>query len=262
MPSSTISDGVTSDPLDRITDRISPPWTDEYGRELHQEWVVLRRQEVLALVEIARAARALIADREGANIGEERLALRDALARLDGKNSGGDPVVVHPADSLAESQSEVSDLPDGLHGYTPEEAFEVRVKHATAKLCDFDPDAAAYYQRTEAWVRLVLAADDQREAELNPQYEARGGDPDYSPDYQDEYQRLWHEAAGRADAAEAREARLRDGLREHAKHELGEKFGADAGDCWCDPFYRGEKWPGHDELCTRIRALLAEDGAA
>jgi hypothetical protein len=69
----------------------------------------------------------------------------------------------------------VSDLPDGLHGYTPEEAFEVRVKHATAKLCDFDPDAAAYYQRTEAWVRLVLAADDQREAEWNPQYEAPSG---------------------------------------------------------------------------------------
>lgn len=125
------------------------------------------------------------------------IVLGALILRLDGmepgKNSGGDPVEVHPADSLAESQSELngpsgsptsppgresrrnraSDLPDGLHGYTPEEAFEVRVKHATAKLCDFDPDAAAYYQRTEAWVRLVLAADDQREAELNPQYEAR-----------------------------------------------------------------------------------------
>jgi len=28
-------------------------------------------------------------------------------------------------------------------------------------------------------------------------------DPDYSPAYQDEYQRLWHEAAARAEAAEA-----------------------------------------------------------
>lgn len=214
---------MTGDPLDRI---------ETWARALAVATIPHSR-DVLALVEIARAARALIADREGANIGEERLALRDALARLDGmepgKNSVGDPVVVHPTDSLAESQSElngpsgsptsppgresrrnrVSDLPDGLHGYTPEEAFEVRVKHATAKLCDFDPDAAAYYQRTEAWVRLVLAVDDQREAELNPQYEARGGDPDYSPDYQDEYQRLWHEAAARAEAAEAEVARLR-----------------------------------------------------
>ena len=64
-------------------------------------------------------------------------------------------------------------LPDGLHGYTPAEAFEVRVKHATEKLCAFDPDAAAYYQRTEAWVRVVLQADDQRERELNPQYPER-----------------------------------------------------------------------------------------
>ena len=38
----------------------------------------------------------------------------------------------------------------------------------------------------------------------------RGGDPDYSPDYQDEYQRLWHEAAARAEAAEAELARLRE----------------------------------------------------
>ena len=56
---------------------------------------------------------------------------------------------------------------------TYNEAFEVRVKHATEKLCAFDPDAAAYEQRTAAWVRLVLAADDQRERELNPQYDPR-----------------------------------------------------------------------------------------
>jgi len=64
-------------------------------------------------------------------------------------------------------------LPDGLHGYTPAEAFEVRVKAASEALCSFDSDAAAYYQRTEAWVRVVLAADDQRERELNPQYPER-----------------------------------------------------------------------------------------
>lgn len=64
-----------------------------------------------------------------------------------------------------------TELPDGLHGYTPEEAFEVRVKRATEELCAFDPDAAAYYQRTEAWVRLVLAGDDRRIGENNPQYD-------------------------------------------------------------------------------------------
>lgn len=58
-----------------------------------------------------------------------------------------------------------------LHGYTPEEAFEMRVRRATDELCAFDPDAAAYRQRTEAWVRLVLAGDLRRELELNPQYD-------------------------------------------------------------------------------------------
>ena len=64
----------------------------------------------------------------------------------------------------------MSELPDGLHGYTPWEALEVRVQHAADALCAFDPDAAAYRQRTEAWVRLVLESDDRRERELNPQY--------------------------------------------------------------------------------------------
>ena len=192
---------MTGDPLDRIAENAEELERNASRFATDEPFLAVVLDDgaanLRALREVARAARALIADREGATIGEERLALRAALARLDGMepgtNSGGDPVVVHPADSLAESQSElngpsgsptsppgresrrnrVSDLPDGLHGYTPEEAFEVRVKHATAKLCDFDPDAAAYYQRTEAWVRLVLAADDQREAEWNPQYEAR-----------------------------------------------------------------------------------------
>lgn len=57
-----------------------------------------------------------------------------------------------------------------LRGYTPFEALEVRVRHATERLCDFDPDAAEHRQRTESWVRVVLAADDARERELNPQY--------------------------------------------------------------------------------------------
>lgn len=42
-----------------------------------------------------------------------------------------------------------------------------------------------------------------------------------------------------------------------AKHELGEAFGEDAGLCWCDPFYRGTEWPGHDVQCSWIRGLLA-----
>jgi hypothetical protein len=57
-----------------------------------------------------------------------------------------------------------------LHGYTPAEAFEVRAKHAAEAVYAFDPDAAAYRQRTEAWVRVALSAQDARERELNPQY--------------------------------------------------------------------------------------------
>jgi len=75
-------------------------------------------------------------------------------------------------------------------------------------------------------------------------------DPDYSPAYQDEYQRLWHKAAADRD-------RLADVLRGLAKHTLGEAFGADAGLCWCDPFYREEEWPGHDERCSAVRAALS-----
>jgi len=49
-------------------------------------------------------------------------------------------------------------------------------------------------------------------------------------------------------------------LRGLSKHTLGEAFGADAGACWCDPFYRGDGtaepvWPGHTETCAWIRAL-------
>jgi len=44
-------------------------------------------------------------------------------------------------------------------------------------------------------------------------------------------------------------------LRGLSKNTLGEDFGADAGPCWCDPFYRGLKWPGHMETCAWIRAL-------
>lgn len=41
----------------------------------------------------------------------------------------------------------------------------------------------------------------------------RLSDPDYSPAYQDEYQRLWHEASSRAERAEARVKRLEEALR-------------------------------------------------
>lgn len=41
-----------------------------------------------------------------------------------------------------------------------------------------------------------------------------GGDPDYSPAYQDEYQRLWHEAAAERDALSREAAQLRKILRE------------------------------------------------
>lgn len=37
-------------------------------------------------------------------------------------------------------------------------ADPVNVKWATDAVCDFDPDAAAYRQCTEAWVRVALAA--------------------------------------------------------------------------------------------------------
>jgi hypothetical protein len=40
---------------------------------------------------------------------------------------------------------------------------------------------------------------------------SRNGDPDYSPDYQDEYQRLWHEAR-------AEVAHLEQGLRQIAEY--------------------------------------------
>ena len=63
----------------------------------------------------------------------------------------------------------------------------------------------------------------------------------------------------RAEAAEAALADTRRALENFAKHELGEAFGADAGPCWCDPFYRGEKWPGHDEACQKARRALAGD---
>ena len=34
--------------------------------------------------------------------------------------------------------------------------MEAAVRRATDAVCDFDPDAAAYRMRTEAWVRLAL----------------------------------------------------------------------------------------------------------
>lgn len=34
--------------------------------------------------------------------------------------------------------------------------MEAAVRRATDAVCDFDPDAAAYRARTEAWVRLAL----------------------------------------------------------------------------------------------------------
>lgn len=34
--------------------------------------------------------------------------------------------------------------------------MEAAVQRATDAVCDFDPDAAAYRMRTEAWVRLAL----------------------------------------------------------------------------------------------------------
>ena len=55
-----------------------------------------------------------------------------------------------------------------------------------------------------------------------------------------------------------READLIFALRSLAVYDLGEPFGEDAGLCWCDPFYRGTEWPGHDELCSFIRQRLGE----
>jgi hypothetical protein len=41
-----------------------------------------------------------------------------------------------------------------------------------------------------------------------------------------------------------------------AGHVLGSEFLKDQGLCWCNPFYRGEEWPGHDERCTWIRKIM------
>lgn len=46
-----------------------------------------------------------------------------------------------------------------------------------------------------------------------PIVEPGKNDPDYSPAYQDEYQRLWHKAAAQRDAAEAEVVRLTEALR-------------------------------------------------
>jgi hypothetical protein len=48
-------------------------------------------------------------------------------------------------------------------------------------------------------------------------------------------------------------------VRQLAPQVLGEPFGKDAGLCWCYPFYRGEKWPGHDEFCTFVRNNVPHD---
>lgn len=60
--------------------------------------------------------------------------------------------------------------------------------------------------------KLVAQREDiERLAERVMAAEANA-DPDYSPEYQDEYQRLWHKESARAEAAEARCARLQQAL--------------------------------------------------
>lgn len=47
-------------------------------------------------------------------------------------------------------------------------ADPVNVKWATDAVCEFDPDAAAYRQRTEAWVRVALASVSSPASEPKP----------------------------------------------------------------------------------------------
>lgn len=50
------------------------------------------------------------------------------------------------------------ELPDAIRGFTPAQAREEYVRVATDAVCDFDPQAAEYRARTEAWVRIALTA--------------------------------------------------------------------------------------------------------
>lgn len=103
---------------------------------------------------------------------------------------------------------------------------------------------------------------------------------DYSPAYQDEYQRLWHEAAARAEAAEAEVARLRDGLRHMMALIVIDEDGAaeairmeDWGPVWTECLAlladsAGQKPNSRDRQIQSAldwaeqRRKLAEDGAA
>lgn len=121
-----------------------------------------------------------------------------------------------------------------------------------------DGATARYYKQGINWAQFH--AEHQAERESLDRVEsfvreadaeiARLRDPDYSPAYQDEYQRLWHEAAARAEAAEADVARLeRERDEERVLHDAWRRDSDAYKDRWTAE--QAKRWAAEAEVARQ-----------